>query len=129
VAQAASLRRHAARWVEHDPRRIAAADPPDREERIISHDRPDADHDRVDPGPQPMKMIESRSAVDVFGIAGQRGDPPVERLPELGDHEGPIGRPGLEGGEQSVQDDARRVMQSTNPSDHAGVIGSRSAVP
>jgi hypothetical protein len=49
-----------------------------------------------------MEVIQRRRPVDVFGIARQRRDPPVERLPELSDHGGLIGVAGRERREQSV---------------------------
>jgi hypothetical protein len=62
-----------------------------------------------------MKVVEGRSAADVFGVAGQRGNPAIERLSELGDHEGPVNGPSLKRGEQGFQIIARRASASASP--------------
>ena len=79
--------RQPAARVDHHPRWVGAGDVPNRELRIVRGRSADPDHHGIDQRPQPVQMGESGRAVDVVRMAGWRGDPAVQRLADLADHD------------------------------------------
>ena len=76
----------AAARVDHDAGGIASGPPADRQLRIVRERRAHAHHHGLDLRPQPVQMVERAIAVDPPAFPGNRGDPPVEGLPELAKH-------------------------------------------
>jgi hypothetical protein len=54
--------------------------------RIVSHSRADADNNRVNERSQPMQVLQSGRAIDVFRMPGFGCDPAIEGLAELTDN-------------------------------------------
>ena len=73
--------------IEHDARRIWARDAPHGKLGIVGKRRAHSDDYRIDHGPQPVQMRQSRRTVDVVGMAAVRRHASVERLADLSDHE------------------------------------------
>ena len=74
------------RGIEHDARRARPCAAPDGEQRIVGDRRADADQHRIDQRAQPVQVRQAGRTVDVFGMSGDRRDPPVDRLTDLADH-------------------------------------------
>jgi hypothetical protein len=74
-------------WVDDHARRILPGYAPHCELRVVGDRGADADDDGIDERAQAMKMIEPIGAVDVMGVSGGRRRAPVERLPDLADHD------------------------------------------
>ena len=100
--------------IDHDPRRMRAGDAPDGEPGIVGEHGPDADHDGVDQGAQPMQVRETLGPVDVMGMAAFGGDPAVERLADLADHHQVVDRSGPQRAEQIVPRCRQGVRQDRN---------------
>jgi hypothetical protein len=65
--------------------RVRAVDVAHRQLRIVQTHRVGPDHDGVDHRPQAVQMRQPFRAVNIMRVAGQGGDAPVQRLPELPD--------------------------------------------
>ena len=65
--------------------------------------RADADHDDIHQRPQPVQMLDAGRTVDVFGMAGCRRDPAVERLADLPHDHQIVHRPFRNGPNRSAQ--------------------------
>jgi len=86
--------------IDHHAHRIWTHDTTDGELRIIGAHSAGADDDGIDDGAQAMQMIEPCRSVYVVGMAGKRGNTPVERLTDLTNHHGAGGRACPQGAEQ-----------------------------
>ncbi len=71
--------------IDNDARRLRPKDAPDRQLWIVGEHGPDPDHDSVNQRTQAMQVIEAVGAVNVMGVPGRRGGPPVKGLPDLPD--------------------------------------------
>ena len=92
VGEHPGVGRQAPARIEHDARRARPAHAPDGELRVVGDRRADADQHRIDQRAQPVQMGEPGRAVDVFGMAGHRGDAAVDRLADLADHDEVVDR-------------------------------------
>ena len=74
--------------INHRAHRLRTRDPPDRQLRIVSDGCSDSDDDDVDQRTQPMKVLDTRRAINILRMAGSCRDPTVKRLAELAhDHQ------------------------------------------
>ncbi len=67
---------------------------PHRELRVVGDGGARPDEHRVHPRSQRVKQPDRFRAVHEMGMAGRGGDPPVERLAELGDDHRAVSRSG-----------------------------------
>src|SRR6266702_3318970 len=72
--------------IDHDPHRTGSRDPADGELRVIGQRGAYTDDHRIDQRPQAVEVSEAGRPVDVFRMAGRRGDAGIDRLAELPDH-------------------------------------------
>ncbi|HVQ69015.1 MAG TPA: hypothetical protein VMT08_16100 [Bradyrhizobium sp.] len=73
---------------------------PDRQLRVISQRRSDADHDNIDQRAEPVQMFDTGRTVDELRVTRRRRDPTIERLADLPDNHEIIHRPGAQRAEQ-----------------------------
>jgi hypothetical protein len=74
--------------IDNSADRLRAGDLPDRQLRIVSDRRSDADNHNIYQRPQPVKMINASWTIDVLRMARSRRNPTIKRLAELtDDHE------------------------------------------
>ncbi len=88
--------------IDHDARRARPGHAADRQLRIVSQRGPNPDDHRVDHRAQPMQVLQPINSVDVMGMAGLGGHPPVQRLPELADDDEFVHLPGSDRPEQGL---------------------------
>jgi hypothetical protein len=87
IGQHSGTRRQPPLRVDHDTDRIAALRLAHRQPRIIHEHRADSHYHCIGQRPQPVEMSDRLAATDGSGMSGRGRNPPVQRLPELAEHE------------------------------------------
>ena len=105
-------RRKPAAGIDHHTCRIRPRDAAHGQLRIVGERGADADDHGIDQSAQPVQMCEPFSAVDVMGMSAGGGDPCVDGLPELPDHDRIADRPAAQRAEDCSQGGGRKFSDS-----------------
>ena len=125
VGEQLGIRSETPSRIDHGTRRLRSGDLPDRQLRIISNRRSDADHDDVDQRTQPVQMFDAGRTIDVLRMTGRRRDPTIERLADLPDNHRSSTAPLRRGPNKSAQTCGRGCCPLRNNATKSPMIGRR----
>ena len=77
---------HPATWVEHHPRGMSAGGVAYRQLGVVGACRTSTNHYGIHQGTQPVQVHQALLTVDVMRVAAFGRNPPIQALPQLGDH-------------------------------------------
>ena len=119
VGKQLCIRSQAPSRIDHGTRGLRTGDLPDRQLRVISQRRSNADHDNIDQRAEPVQMFDTGRTVDELRVARRRRDPTVERLADLPDNHEIVHRPGAQRAEQICPRLRQGLLFSTKMLDKA----------
>jgi hypothetical protein len=112
IGEQLGVRSEAPSRIDNGTRRLWTSDLSDRQLRVVSQRRSNADHDNVDQRAQPVQMFDAGRTVDVLRVARRRRDPTVKRLADLPNNHEIVHRPGAQRAEQ-IRPGLRQGLQAT----------------